>query len=321
MPLPLPLPHALSGKPFTIKQAKAAGLTRRRARARDLRSPCHGVRIPGTTDVTLLVRAQALALATGAVISHSTAAVLWGFPLPLRLGLSGGAGFEIGGHATARTALHLTCQPGGRSVRRKDTVGHQSVLKPDEITTGRHLPCTSPLRTWFDLAGLLSLDELVIAGDFLFRRKNALSTPAALDNYLATKAGRSGYRKAIQARALMRANTDSPKETELRLLLIRAGLPEPAINRPLFDEAGGWVQDPDMSYEEFKIAIQYDGGHHATPAQRRSDIFRDENARELGWLVVVLTQWDLDPFAPGMAPRAVTRVRAALINRGWKPAK
>jgi hypothetical protein len=71
---------------------------------------------------------------------------------------------------------------------------------------------------------------------------------------------------------MMRADTDSPKETELRLLLIRAGLPEPAINRPLFDEAGGWVQDPDMSYQEFKIAIQYDGGHHATPAQRRSDL-------------------------------------------------
>ena len=320
MPLPLPLPHALSGKPFTIRQAKAAGLTRRRARAQDLQTPCHGVRIPGETGITLLVRAQALALATGAVVSHSTAAVLWGFPLPPRLGLSGGAGFQTGGHPTGKADIHVTCQPGERSVRRKNTVGHQSVLKPDEITTGRHLPCTSPLRTWFDLAGLLSLDEMVIAGDFLFRRKNALSAPAALDNYLATKAGRPGYRKAIQARALMRANTDSPKETELRLLLIRAGLPEPAINRPLFDEAGGWVQDPDMSYEELKIAIQYDGGHHATPAQRRSDIFRDENARELGWLVVVLTQWDLDPFAPGMAPRAVTRVRAALTSRGWKPA-
>ncbi|WP_314194071.1 hypothetical protein [uncultured Arthrobacter sp.] len=117
----------------------------------------------------------------------------------------------------------------------------------------------------------------------------------------------------------MRANTDSPKETELRLLLIGAGLPEPAINVPMFDETGGWVQDPDMSYEEFKIAIQYDGGHHATPAQRRSDIFRDENARGLGWLVVVLTQLDLDPVARGMEPSAVTKVRKALTSRGWRP--
>lgn len=241
--------------------------------------------------------------------------------MPLRLGLSGGAGFEIGGKATGREAIHVTCQPGEGSVRRKNTVGHQSVLTPDEITTGRHLRCTSPLRTWFDLAGILNLDELVIAGDFLFRRKNALSTQAALDSYLATKAGRPGYRRAIQARTLIRANTDSPKETELRLLLVRSGLPEPAINMPLFDETGGWVQDPDMSYEEFKVALQYDGGHHATPAQRRSDIFRDENARGLGWLVLVLTQWDLDSFKPGLEPRAATRVRAALSSRGWTPAK
>ena len=104
MPLPLPLPYALSGKPFTIKQAKVAGLTRRRTRAQDLQSPCHGVRIPGAADMTLLVRAQALALATGAVVSHSTAAVLWGFPLPLRLCVSGGTGFETGGPAAARAA-------------------------------------------------------------------------------------------------------------------------------------------------------------------------------------------------------------------------
>lgn len=320
MPLPLPLAPTLAGKLFTIKQANAAGLTRRRSRARDLQSPCHGVRIPASADMTLLVRAQALAMVTGAVISHLTAAVLWGFPLPLRLGLSGGAGFRIGG-GTGKAAIHLTSQPGTGSVRRKDAVGHQSLLLPDEITTGRHLPCTSPLRTWFDLAGVLSLDELVMAGDFMFRRRNPLSTPAALDSYLATKAGRPGYRKARQAQALMRANTDSPKETELRLLLVRSGLPEPAINVPLFDETGGWVQDPDMSYEDLKIALQYDGGHHATPAQRRSDIFRDEKARGLGWLVVVLTQWDLDACTPGMEPQAVTRVRAALTSRGWSPSR
>lgn len=311
MPRPVPLPQALSGQPFTVKQAQAAGLTRRRSRAQDLASPCHGVRVPAATDMTLRVRARALALATGAVVSHLTAAVLWGFPLP--------RGLVSPAHR--KPAIHLTCQPGTRAVRRKNVVGHQSVLAPDEITAGRQMACTSPLRTWFDLAGVLSLDELAIAGDFLFRRRGALSTPAALDAYLSTKAGRPGYRKATQARALMRADTDSPKETELRLLLVRSGLPEPAINVPMFDETGGWIQDPDMSYEEFRIAIQYDGGHHATPAQRRSDIFRDENARGLGWLVVVLTQWDLDPFSPGMEPNAVTRVRAALTERGWKPGR
>ena len=122
----------------------------------------------------------------------------------------------------------------------------------------------------------------------------------------------------MRARILMRSGTDSAKETELRLLLLRHGLPEPEVNVPMFDETGGWIQDPDLSYEKERIAIQYDGGHHATPAQRRSDIFRDENARDAGWRVVVLTQWHPTPFAPGLEPPAVTRVQAALGERGWK---
>lgn len=88
----------------------------------------------------------------------------------------------------------------------------------------------------------------------------------------------------------------------------------------MFDTNGSWVQDPDLSYERERVAIQYDGGHHASPAQRRSDIFRDEDARDAGWRVVVLTQWDLTPLAPGREPTAVTRVRAALKERGWDPA-
>ncbi|MDQ0755279.1 hypothetical protein [Arthrobacter sp. B3I4] len=254
---------------------------------------------------TLLDRVHALAAVTAAVVSHLSAALLWGFPLPVSL---------------AKTAVvHLTTPPARRAVRRKDVVGHQCALAPEEIVAGMRVRCTSPLRTWFDLASMLSLDDLVIAGDFLLRRRNPLATIDDLDMYLAGKKGQPGYRNASRARALVRAGTDSPKETELRLLLIRHGLPEPRINAPIFDDTGGWIEDPDLSYRREKVAIQYDGGHHADPAQRRSDIFRDEKARDAGWRVVVLTQWDLTPFAPGMEATAVTRVRAALVERGWSP--
>ena len=298
---PSELPPQLRNQPFTVPQARAAGLSRRRTRARDLVLPCHGARAAAAGQNTLLGRLRALCAVTGAVVSHLSAAVLWGFPLPLALDL---------------TVIHLTSDPGRRAVRYKNVVGHQQMLDPEEIVAGAWVSCTSPLRTWFDLAGLLSLDELVIAGDFLLRRRSPLAT---LDAFLAGKRGRKGYRQALRARAMMRANTDSPKETELRLLLVRHGLPEPAINVPILDGNGGWIEDPDLSYQREKIAIQYDGGHHADPAQRRSDVFRDESARDAGWRVVVLTQRDLDPLAPGMEPTAVARVRAALKERGWTP--
>jgi len=239
------------------------------------------------------------------VVSHATAALLWGFPVPAAV-----ADLDV---------VHLTSRPGNRAVRRKNVVGHQQWLEPEEIVAGSRVHCTSPLRTWFDLASILSLEDLVIAGDFLLQRRHPLATLDEFDAYLSGRKGRPGYPKAMRARELLRAGTDSPKETELRLLLVRHGLPEPAINVPMFDATGGWIQDPDLSYEQERVAIQYDGGHHATPAQRRSDIFRDENARDAGWRVVVLTQWDLTPFGPGKEPTAVTRVRAALMERGWTP--
>ena len=302
---PSELPPQLQNQPFTVAQARAAGLSRRRTRSRDLVSPCFGVRATAGSADSLLDRVHSLTAATGAVVSHLSAAVLWGFPLPLNL--------------KNLAVIHLTSQPGKRAVRHKYVVGHELTLKPDEIVTGTKVSCTSPLRTWFDLAGILSLDDLVIAGDFLLRRQNPLTTMAALDEYLAGKRGRPGYRRAMSARSLMRANTDSPKEAELRLLLTRHGLPEPGVNVPIFNETGGWIQDPDLTYEQQKVAIQYDGGHHANPAQRRSDIFRDESARDAGWRVVVLTQTDLVRLAPGFEPTAVTRVRAALTARGWIP--
>lgn len=303
---PSELPGQLRNKPFTMADARAAGLSRRRTRARDLVTPCYGVRTAAATPDTLLERVHALAGVTTAVVSHLSAAVLWGFPLPVSL--------------ANPAVVHLTSPPGRRAVRRKNVVGHQQFLKPEEIVAGAKVSCTSPLRTWFDLAGVLSLDDLVIAGDFLIQRRNPLATIAELDAYLAGKQGAPGFRRTLRARELVRAGTDSPKETELRLLLLRHGLPEPEINVPMFDDTGGWIQDPDLSYEREKVAIQYDGGHHATPAQRRSDVFRDERARDAGWRVVVLTQWDLTPFAPGMEPTAVTRVRSALVERGWTAA-
>lgn len=302
---PCRLPPPLQNQPFTVAQARNAGLSRRRTRARDLITPCHGVRTTASAPDSLLERVRALAAVTVAVVSHLSAAVLWGFPLPWA--------------AANLAVVHLTTRPGQRAVRRKNVVGHEQSLEPEEIVAGAQVSCTSPLRTWFDLANILSLDDLVIAGDHLLRRRNPLTTLGELDAYLTGNKGKAGYRSAMRALALVRANTDSPKETELRLLLIRHGLPEPGINVPMFDETGGWIQDPDLSYERERIAIQYDGAHHAAPVQRRSDIFRDENARDAGWRVVVLTQRDLDPHALGREPTAVTRVRAALAERGWSP--
>ena len=297
---PSELPPHLRNRPFTVAEARTAGLGRRRTRALDLVSPCYGVRATAATPDSSLKRVHALAAVTGAIVSHLSAAVLWGFPLPQAL--------------ENLAVIHLTSRPGQRAVRHKNVVGHQQALEPEEIVTGVRVSCTSPLRTWFDLAGILSLDEMVVAGDFLLRRRNPLTTIDTLDAYLARKQGKAGYRSAMRARSLISAGTDSPKETELRLLLIRHGLPEPGINVPMFDETGGWIQDPDLSYEQERIAIQYDGGHHLLPAQIFSDRRRDKAFEAAGWTVLVLTKDDLTDGFAGATAKMKRILRAAYLS-------
>jgi hypothetical protein len=83
-------------------------------------------------------------------------------------------------------------------------------------------------------------------------------------------------------------------ETRVRLLLVRAGLPCPEVNRDVFDLAGSWLAPPDLSYPALKIAIEYDGDHHRTDRKQwRRDRARDANLREAGWIVITLTADDV----------------------------
>lgn len=182
---------------------------------------------------------------------------------------------------------------------------------------GRLFAATSPERTWTDLASSLSVDELIVAGDYLVRRREPLSAVLALTDRVKQMGARRGVIALREALRGIRPGTDSAKETELRLLLIRSGLPEPSINVAILDQMDLWVQDPDMSYQDLKIALQYDGGHHITEFQRRSDILRDDRAAELGWLVLKFSQLDLMPRGPNWEPTGVAKTRHALQSRGW----
>jgi hypothetical protein len=45
--------------------------------------------------------------------------------------------------------------------------GHLLTFLPDEVVEYDGVRLTSPARTWLDLAALLTVDELVAAGDYL----------------------------------------------------------------------------------------------------------------------------------------------------------
>ncbi|MGW7682562.1 DUF559 domain-containing protein [Kribbella sp. NPDC054772] len=225
--------------------------------------------------VTSRVQAEAALLLTpGAVASHQTALSLWT------------------GDDRAGAVVHVTVErhprvslPRVRGLRVHEVQHLERVLRDGLLTT-------PPGRTFLDLAPYCDLVELVSAADSLVRRSDL--RPEHLIELAAATIGVRGIRLAREAAALVRSGVDSPMESRLRLIIVLNGLPEPRIGHVVTDSAGGWIARPDLSYPELKVAIEYDGQHHLGDARQwRQDIRRRENLEREGWLVRVITAYEL----------------------------
>ena len=124
--------------------------------------------------------------------------------------------------------------------------------------------------------------------------------------------GTPGIRKARLALDQARVGADSAPETRLRLALEDSGLPEPQLNLPT-ELCAGVVRQPDLSYPEHKVAVEYDGDGHSLAGQIVRDIAREEDFSRAGWLLVRISKRHMQNEARG----AVSKVRAALSSRGW----
>lgn len=121
--------------------------------------------------------------------------------------------------------------------------------------------------------------------------------------------GRRGIRQALTALSLVDPGAESPRETWLRLLIIREGLPRPQTQIPVRNEYGVVIAVVDMGWEELKIAIEYEGDHHRTDRRQfNKDIRRMDELIELGWIVIRVTVED----TPG---NVIHRITTALARR------
>jgi hypothetical protein len=180
---------------------------------------------------------------------------------------------------------------------------------------------TSPARTWLDLATVLPEADLVAAGDYLVcshgsafpQPKDALCSIDELRELIGRHSGMRGVKRARAALELVRVGADSAPETHMRLALVDAGLPEPVLNHVLSDGSGRPWLWPDAAYPEWRIALQYDGAHHAGEAQHLWDMERQERTAVQGWVEVRIGKRHLE----GERPAVVRKVREALEARGW----
>lgn len=125
--------------------------------------------------------------------------------------------------------------------------------------------------------------------------------------------GTPGIRKARVALEQARIGADSAPETRLRLALSEAGLPEAQVNVPT-ELGSGVVRQPDLSYPEFKVAVEYEGESHSETAQIVRDITREEDYARAGWLSVRISKRHMEHEARA----AVWKVKLAMQTRGWR---
>ncbi len=290
-------------QPFSVAQGRAAGLGTERMRGPDLARPHHGVRVAadGHPIETVADRARGLVpvMIDGWCFSHVTALALWGLPVPARVD-------------RGQEPLHVSSST-GRSVRRHGVVGHRAAPEPLRLVDG--LPVAEPISAWVRSGQLLSLDELVRIGDALAGSWSPLPEARRrpldeLDRAILEVGRIRGITSVREARALVRPAVESPKETELRLLLTRAGLPEPEINIRTYDHDGRYLGKPDLRYAWCRVAIEYEGDEHRRdPSRFRRDIRRRERFADAGWRTVRCTDDDLHGRR---ADELVARVRRLL---------
>jgi hypothetical protein len=173
----------------------------------------------------------------------------------------------------------------------------------DEVETAHGMAVTTPARTALDLACHRPLDVAVAEIDALARaaRLKVADVELLAERYK----GRRGIRDARVALDLVDPGAESPQETRVRLLLIRAGFPRPETQIPVYDEYGQLVAELDMGWRDVMVGVDYEGEHHWKDVRQiERDIRRYEDVTQQGWIDVRVTKADTDGAIIGRVARA-----------------
>ena len=226
--------------------------------------------------------AAVLAGGAGAVLSHRSAAQLWG----LRSGMS--------------VPVDVTVDRSRG--RRKGIRFHRRPLPFDEVTTRDGIPLTTVPRTIFDLAAgerPRALERLINEAD-VERLWDRLSLVDLLERY-PNRAGSAALRAALRARRAGATVTKSELEEMFVELVDEFGLPRPEINAWLAVDGRGF--SPDALWRACRLIVELDSHEfHANDQAFESDRERDRRLEVAGWSTIRVTA------------RMLTAERKQLVN-------
>ena len=257
---------------MTTAQAREAGLTPRQLRtlvAHGWTRLTQGVYVePHPVDpfrasvrAALLACPQAIACGVTAARLHG----LWGLP-----------------RWTPAERPHLLL-PAGRTYNARTGICLHNGLQPGECVLLGPIPAIALERTATELARSLRAEDLVCLLD------------RALRLGWEPDAGSSRRTRRLRAAlALTDARSESPLETLLRLLFVRAGLAPEALQHEVRDNAGRVLARLDMAWPSVRLAVEADGReYHDDPDALYRDRHRANDVVLEGWRILRFTWADV----------------------------
>jgi hypothetical protein len=282
------------GTSYTWLDARARGATRRQI-VEDGVELARGLYLSRSVPATLARRCRAWThLLPDAVFGLQTAGALLGAPVD------------------PPSAIQVVLSPRAVRPERAGLEVHIRHLHEDDVITIGDLRITSGAQTFLDLAARLPAAELVACGDALMRRGHL--TAEVLSARLARADGVRGVVRARACGPLLSPKAMSRPESLMRYWVVDAGLPIPEAQLPIRNSWGHVVAHADLGYEEWKVALEYEGRQHSVGKQFGQDIDRYSLMAADGWLTLRFAGRHLT--GPGAV---VDRTRRALLSRGWRP--
>jgi very-short-patch-repair endonuclease len=231
----------------------------------------------------------AAALAAEGIVSHRSAAELWGLIQP--------AGY-----------VDVCVRPPRKPVLRPPAILHRiGDLHPRLSVEREGMPVTDPIRTIVDLGLVLphwAVRDALSRG--LTTRLFKISEVSALRDALG-RPGRNGtgiLRELIEQRLLTAGTEASLLEARFVDLVRRHDLPSMAFQWEVWN-AGRFIARLDAAYPERRIAIEVDGYEaHSSPEAFQRDRTRQNRLVALGWTVLRFTWADV-VHRPSMVAQAI----------------
>ena len=282
---------------ISVEQLNALGFSRRAIQHRIARGRLHpvmrGVYAVGRPDLDKRGRWMAAVLSCGprAVLSHRSAAALWGM-MP----------YSAGQIEVTLCSSGLRRRPGVRVFRRPQ-------LRRFEQTTHESVPVTTPTRTLVDLATRVDrgrLERAITEADRL-DLVDPETLAGAMDEY-------RGVRGVIPLRELLDRRTfrltDSELERRFLPLVDAAGLSRPLTRR----QVNGFRVD--FYWPDLGLIVETDGlRYHRTATQQGKDRLRDQTHTAAGMTALRFTHEQVR-YEPGRVRKTLEAVAMRLRERG-----